>query len=384
MEDCECNCENENPRDRRKRLANNRQKVYYQNHCEDIKKKFQEQRNELKQLKQQIVVLEEQVVEPAPFIAPPAPVVKGRGRPKKQVFTLDVMKAKIALVSKESSLKTYNVGLDTMFRELGNDFSVFIKDFDNVKKTMESAKKIRGKGVYGLSNVVTFSQISLIALNPKNNFGMEYDKVLFDKYEQWYSVVKLQYDIFLANKKKTEVMPYPEYKQKIIDKFGVGSKQALIVEIYEEFTCRDDVASCLIVGKKSDITEDKGNYIIVPRKAVECCIFVIQSYKTAKSRGTNTYTVSTKLNKIIRKYIIDNKLTDKLFPDNFKNGLSPVVKAMSVKIGLKTGGTNLLRHMIVATLLNNPDITPEQRVGLAKNMGHSVFMQEYYNRVIKN
>jgi integrase len=173
--------------------------------------------------------------------------------------------------------------------------------------------------------------------------------------------------------------------QNVLDKYGNDSMEYLIISLYDENTLRDDYHELLIIQSEREINPDvKANYLINPRGKTIQCKIVIQNYKIAKKNGEFRATLSKSLTKLIRAYIEKYELTDKLFPNYYKKGLSSVVSGMSKQQGiLKSGGTNYLRHSKVSTLLNSMNVSPEERARLSTSMTHSVNIQAEYNRILK-
>jgi hypothetical protein len=170
---------------------------------------------------------------------------------------------------------------------------------------------------------------------------------------------------------------------KVLDKYGKDSMEFLIVSLYDENTLRDDYHELLIISSERQLNpEVKANYLIYPRGKSTLCKIVIQNYKIARKNGEFRAALSRSLTKLIRAYIESNQLTDKLFPQYYKKGLSSVVSRLSKDQGiLKKGGTNYQSK--VSTLLYSINVSPEERVRLSTSMTHSVNIQAEYNRLLK-
>jgi hypothetical protein len=403
--------EDEDRDDRRKRLANIRQKKYYQKNKESVTAGFQQQRNKLKSCERKeerakkrknkkiedaalaaLAQLNIREPEHAPDLGPQIPDViepAKKGRKANTVFTIEYIKDKLKDIQPESTKKTYFAALDVIFRvSNSDDMGKFIKQYSVFKKHLETAKKMRGSNEeYGLSALRTHIKMIVICCDPEQPVKIPVKPDLFEKYREWYKVVTLKYDeerIVAKENPDNAVMLFPQYKEKILENYGEDSKQFLIVSMYDEVTLRDDYGELLIVSSDRDIKNNKGNYLINPRGLTVNCKLVIQSYKTSEHNGTLRYNLSRSLTKLLRNYIENNDLTDKLFPTYFTSGLSQVVTQMSKKLGINSkGGTNYLRHSKITTMLSNSNISPEERIKLATSMGHSVNIQSEYERLIK-
>ena len=97
------------------------------------------------------------------------------------------------------------------------------------------------------------------------------------------------------------VLPFSEYKQKILNEFGVDSKQYLIVSMYDQITCRDDF-NLRIVQSNDQVLPDLNKYIIVPDSQADVTI-IIQNYKTDSIYGIIEKKFTNELSALIRAYI---------------------------------------------------------------------------------
>ena len=387
--------------DRKKRLANARQKRYYAKNKESITTGFQKKRDALKTCQEQDAVRamenlnindpepEQPHQEPEPIPEPEAEVApKKRGRKPNTVYDIAFIKDKLNDLS-ECTKKTYYASLDVIFRAMeGDNMAVFLKNFNKVKSDLEGVKKIRGNADYGLSAMRTHIKVIVLCCDPKQGVNVPITDVLFRKYREWYKLVTLEYDDQRKGQREdvdNAVIDFDVYKDKILEKFGTDSKEFLIVSLYNEATLRDDFGELVIVVSDREIDgSKKGNYLINPRGKTVPCKLVIQNYKTAKHNGDLKYTLSKSLTKLIRNYIESNELTDKLFPQHYTSGLSAFVAKMSKSIMiLQKGGINYFRHSKISSLLNNGKFTPEDRVKLATSMGHSLNIQSEYARFLK-
>ena len=78
------------------------------------------------------------------------------------------------------------------------------------------------------------------------------------------------------------MLPFTDYKQKVLDKFGENSKEYLIVSMYDEVTCRDDL-NLKIIQSNTDVIKDENNYLILPVDSRVNASNVLNNYKTGKN-----------------------------------------------------------------------------------------------------
>ena len=373
----------EDPEERKRRLANIRQKRYYQKNKEAITSGFQKKRDEYKASHEEIVV-----AVPEPQIhqeIPEAP--KRRGRKSNTVYNIEYIKNIFTNTTSVSTRKTYNASLDVIFRAVnGDNMAIFLKNFNKVKSQLENVKKIRGNTNFGLSAMRTHIKVIVLCCDPKQNVKVPIPDALFQKYREWYKVVTLEYDEQRKRQREdvdNTVIDFDVYKDRIYEMYNEDSKEYLIVSLYNEATLRDNFGELLIVKSNREIDPNKkGNYLINP--IGKNCKLVIQNYKTANRNGDLKYTLTRPLTKLIRNYIESNELTDKLFPNHFTSGLTAFVVKMSKSIGIdENGGINYFRHSKISSLLNKGRFTHQDRVKLATSMGHSLNIQSEYARFLK-
>ena len=85
---------------------------------------------------------------------------------------------------------------------------------------------------------------------------------------------------------------------------------------------------------------------------------------------------------LINNYINKHDIVDRLFET--KSGLhSQFIGKMNRKIGI-VGSINYIRHCVISSELGNLDISPEERLALAKKCFHSPITSLNYQRSLKN
>ena len=207
------------------------------------------------------------------------------------------------------------------------------------------------------------------------------DKDIRQEYQDFYLKAKLRCNDELEIKKTNQddaVISYNEYEKKVLDKFGLESKEFLMIKMYKEAIVRDDFDLFIINDEekhKDDVTK---NYLIEDNKKYT---ILLQCYKTSKNKKNPIkIKLSSELDNLIYQYITKNKIEHRLFPS--KHGLnSSYISKMHKKLDIN-GSINTIRHIIISSGLI--DMNLEERVQMAKNSFHSVNTQRDYKRKQKN
>lgn len=358
--------ENESKDERRKRLANIRQKRYYKINATKIKQEAQSNRDKL-------IELQTKCGDNEPVIQMKEPIT---------VFNLENIVAGLnALTINESTQKRLVNDIKIVFRLTGCEIlGNCLKSFKKIKKALEDSPQIQNPTLkYGVNSKRGFVQSILFVLD---NFNIQLKPEIRKLYDNYYSELKIESSNMTKmrqNDIQYAVMMYPEYLQKIKDKFTESSKEYLLARLYSEVVARDNFGNIEIINtvrEKNTLTQ---NYMVVPRSKNSPVKVIIQSYKTIRFYGIKTITLSNELSTLIRQYITLNGLTTKLFPTNTK-GLSQFIGIMNRKIGV-SGSINTLRQMYATTILSNKDITPAERLELSTTMMNSPIMSLNYERM---
>lgn len=180
------------------------------------------------------------------------------------------------------------------------------------------------------------------------------------------------------HKEKTEtetVLTWKSYMDKIRSEFGADSKMYLIASLYQYLTIRDDYQLAVVYRLPKDTSK---NYLVLNKNNYKV---VINQYKTAGKYGQISEKLSAGLTRMIEAYIKkhDVQINDYLFGNE---ELSAYVIRCNKKIGVD-GGISYFRKMSTSELLNNPDVTPEEKIELANQLKHSVFVQSKYLRKVE-
>lgn len=216
-----------------------------------------------------------------------------------------------------------------------------------------------------------------------DNIIPNYLKEKYDIVDYIYNSYKKLSDENREEKKKQEVDNIEDIKKLIKEKYGKNSKNYIILMLYIEVPKRDDF-HLKIIENDDEIIDENENYIIVPNNKEKPVKIYIQSHKTKNKYDSEFEELSIKLSKLIRKYIRENELefNDYLFKEK---KLSRFLKKMFISIDKpEINGVNSLRHIIVSSNYNNPNLTIEDANKLANTMKHDLRTQNQYRRKIKN
>ena len=252
-------------------------------------------------------------------------------------------------------------------------------DFNNISTLFDNATYGKDNKLYKLNTKKNILESVLFCLD---NFDIKISTELRTKYQNFYGKIKLMCNDELNDKQNNDnflIITWKEYESKIKNKFGIHSKEYLMISLYGECNARDDF-DLYIVDDIELVNEDlTKNYLMRKNDLFTICM---QNYKTSKNKKPIFIELSTELNNLLVNYIKTNKIEYRLFPT--KNGInSPFISAMNKKIDVK-GSINTIRHIIISSNLNSNSITPEERVDLANNSFHSINTQFDYKRKQKN
>jgi hypothetical protein len=231
---------------------------------------------------------------------------------------------------------------------------------------------------YSISTIKGSFQSILVFINHSN---MVIQKNILSKYDKIYKIHIIRYEDMIKSRQsevKHSVISYSDYMVKILEHFGVESKQYLVASLYHAMTCRDNFGSMRILR---NVPYDNGldNYLYIDVN--NQCSIILNRYKTYKVYGKLIRILSPELSALLNSYIERNNLAGYLFPDDVTKGLTRYICKMNKQLGI-SGGINTLRKMRVSEFLSQPDITPEMRLLFASDMGHSESTQQRYQREI--
>lgn len=277
---------------------------------------------------------------------------------------IEIIKSK---VESEGSQKVYINNLNTLSDILGCvNMNTCLKNSKTIIYKIETAKQKRFPD--RLYSVNTKKGLYQTILKLKDNIPLKLSKNAVtdytNKFEEHNMLSHLQTKDKVQN---DEVLDFNEYLNKVKDKFGEVSKEFIVASLYDLSGFRDDL-TLQIVANPNQI-DLKNNFIVIPTTKTKNLSIELNVYKTSGKYGQDIIPIPSALSKIIRKYVDEKELDyrDYLFG---KKGLSSFIKTFNKKLGLDISINNL-RQMKVSSVLNNPDVTPQERVALGKKMKHS-------------
>jgi len=170
----------------------------------------------------------------------------------------------------------------------------------------------------------------------------------------------------LQVKNNTVSIPtFEEYLNKIINKFGLASREYLISKIYHEVSCRDNL-QLILLSDPVKLNREK-NYIICnefPNSTV-----IINDYKTVDRYGKFNTELSEELTKLIKEYIINHQIQNGELFFNAKN-ISMIVSRMNKSLGYEGfGAINLFRKMLSS---DAKDLSLKEQLKVSKKLKHSL------------
>jgi len=185
----------------------------------------------------------------------------------------------------------------------------------------------------------------------------------------------------LYNKYKQEIVPEHDKDDEFVEwsvlsllyKDVKNIKDKVILALYTLFPPRrNDYTNMLVVDTFDKTKADTQNYLVV---LGDTMFFVFNEYKTAKTYGSQTFSVPKELDAILRPYarvgspLFD--MTDKYFSEYLARlTFSCVEKRVSI---------NGFRHSFISHFLSGKP-TPQERQSISNMMSHSLITQILYER----
>ena len=299
------------------------------------------------------------------------------------IFNFEMIKSLLENATKIESENTRKAHINRMktFFEITSckDINFCLLDYTTIIDSMNDATYGINDTPYKINSKKNIMESFLFCLD---NLDINLDKSIREKYQDYYSGLKISSNDELEDKKINEtnaVISWNDYETKVKDKFGTDSKEYLLIKLYEICNARDDF-DLYITSDIESVKDDKTkNYLI--REENNNYLLCMQCYKTSKNKDLIFIKVTQELNILLDNYIKLHHLVDRLFPT--KSGTnSSFISSMNKKIDVK-GAINMIRHIIISTGLSS-NMTPEEKVLLSKNSFHSINTQIAYKRKIEN
>lgn len=162
-------------------------------------------------------------------------------------------------------------------------------------------------------------------------------------------------------------------------KFGKDSKQFLVIGmLFPEVPLRDNYKALRVVNDEQEAEQTPDNCIIIPAKG-PATIF-IKDYKTVEKYGKVKGELSLPLSDALRKYRSKNSRSEYLF------GKSPLTafigKTLDAVIGEENNRFGAFNYLRQSWISSQGEMTDEEKVILARAMGHSPAAQMKYFRLL--
>ena len=295
------------------------------------------------------------------------------------VFNFKTIKNKLENTEKiksEFTRKSHINRMKTFFEMTScKNIEVCLINYSTIIDIIKNATYGKNNTPYKINSKKSIMESFLYCLD---NLDISLDEKIREKYQDYYGTLKISSNDEIVEKKNTEsVISWDEYEKRVKDKFGIDSKQYLMIMLHSICNARDDF-DLYIVNDAEMVKEDTTkNYLIRDGGKYTLCM---QSYKTSNGKKPIFIIVSEQLNKLITSYIKKHKIQDRLFPT--VRGLNtPFVASMHKKIDV-AGSIGMIRHIIVSTQMDK-ELTNEEKVALSKNSFHSINTQIDYRRNIE-
>lgn len=251
--------------------------------------------------------------------------------------------------------------LITIFKPI--NYKEFIKQLRtrpvNTIKTIK-AYQYKPNKTYAQNTLITLFKSILFYFDKFNLKIKQHNK---EKYEDQIQLADAISVIELKEKNKSIIPSFEEYLTKVIEFYGMGSREYLIAKLYEQVKCRDNLN--LIVADLSIDLDKHTNYLIIG----EIYRVVLNNYKTIDRYGIVDCELNTELTNLLEHYMKNQSIEigDNLF---HTNNISKIVSRMNQKMGfVGHGSINLIRKM----LASDASVLPiESQLKLAKEMCHSL------------
>jgi len=291
-------------------------------------------------------------------------------------LSFDVVKQKLNnLEINASTKKKYIDDTKTLMHLTNcNDLKDCLKDHKRIMSLIENAKQKRDPSKnYSLNTKKGLFQTILYLID---NIHIPLSPATKKNYKDIFEEYKIRSNDLTderTNNLSDGVISYKDYMTKIKNKYGINSKEFLIVKLYDEFTARDDFQNLIIKQNATNLSDDD-NYIIVNKNKSK---IILNNYKTKNKYKKIIHESSAELDKLIKNYINNKNLdyNDTLFG---KSLLSKIIGTINRSVGVE-GSINTLRHMKVTEEVQGvKDVKKRQE--LSQKMMHSPITQSKYMR----
>lgn len=278
----------------------------------------------------------------------------------------------------EGNIRANKDSAKMLFRLTGSkDIYKDIMNFDKTKEIILHGRQIK-KPTEEYSLSAKLKMIQFIT-NIIKTADMQIPDATIQKWNGlWNDLVKRN-DDHQANKIHNPKYAVPLYSKKMAeakDKFGENSKEYFLFVLYNEATFRDNFDEIYVTKGASD----KDNYMDISNP--NNVRVILNEYKMKKKYKTIDVDFTPSSSQYIVKWLKDNNIG--IGETVFKGKQSRFIGEMLRKLGITHGAVNTMRHMKDTEVYNDTNTTFEQKVELARRMGHSLRMARDYVRRIQN
>ena len=236
-----------------------------------------------------------------------------------------------------------------------------VKQPNKVIKLIKNFEYTHGKK-YAENTLIALYKAILFYLD-KLNINIKSEKKM--KYLDQLEINGVTHDKQLELKNNANKLPsFEEYLNKVIESFGINSREFLIAKMYQEVKCRDDL-QLILVRDPIRLNKEK-NYIVV--NDFDHAVVIINAYKTIDKYGAYDTALSEELTTLIKSYIMSHQISNGELFFKVKN-ISMIVSRMNKQLEyLNHGAINLFRKMIAS---DAQDLPLKEQLKISKQLKHS-------------
>jgi hypothetical protein len=243
--------------------------------------------------------------------------------------------------------------------EIKNDIVPCLKPVDSV------VKRIKQK--WSNPNTLKFYLQALLFL--VDQYPSLKEKVNRQKYFDAWEASKIKKAEFDEAAPKKPDVDINEIQTAVDKQFGENSIESLYISMYREAPVRLDYQNIFVYGSLNQVPEDTEKYLVLQSKT----LFMRNYNKTSKKYGTKEAKLSPELMTKV-KASLKKQPREQLFIFS-NNNPSKAISNILRKSGIDGGSLNTLRHSVMSQ-----DMSPEERVQLARVAGHAPTTSVAYKR----
>ena len=289
------------------------------------------------------------------------------------------------ILPKDGSKTKCKLDMKVVFRLTGcTDLRECLKNTKKIDHDIQTGKQTMNPNKTYAINSIRDMYMSIVRLiDHLPSLKGKFSKEVMDHYHNKMEEFKLKSYSQQADRivdLARSVQPYNDFLIPAVERvFDKESKENLVVGLlFPEVPMRDNYKALRVVNDEQEAEQTPDNCIIIPPQG-HATIF-IKDYKTVEKYGKVKGELSLPLSDALRKYRSKNSRSEYLF------GKSPLTafigKTLDAVIGKENnrfGAFNYLRQSWIST---QGEMTDEDKVILARQMGHSPAAQIKYFRLL--